>query len=150
MRQLVIFAFVAVAMLCAPSAAFCDDLDDLKAAHEAFYKALNERSVNGLLAILHEDVAVFLRDNPLPSRRPTAEVLKAAWADLERNNWIALNHEFAVVGDTGIVWGHSRNVRKMKDGPEETVFSRGSLTYVKSGGKWLLLSIHASAVPSGN
>ena len=61
-----------------------------------------------------------------------------------------IDMEYAVVGNTGIVWGHASGVFKPKDGPVVTVFSRESYTYVKSGGKWLLLSLHNSRIPSGD
>ena len=38
--------------------------------------------------------------------------------------------------------------RKLKDGAHEFEWSRLTATYIKSGGKWLLLAMHESAIPS--
>ena len=60
MRKLASLALVAVALLIAPPVALCDDLDDLKAAHEQFYKALNSLDADGVVAGLHEEFAGYL------------------------------------------------------------------------------------------
>ena len=148
MRQLAILAVAVVAILAAPSAARCDDLDDLKAAHAAFFAALNALDTNSFPGLFHEEAIAFLHDVPFPIRKPTKEFLKTRWAELERHQLQMIAPQYVVVGTTGIVWGHRRRDSKVKDGPGKTDWGRAMYTYVKSGGKWLHLATHVSAIPS--
>ena len=150
MRKLAFLTLVAVALLIAPPVALCDDLDDLKAAHEQFYKALNSLDADGAVAVLHEEFAGYLPNNPFPFRKPTTEILNEIWAAVERSANRMINPQYVLVGNTGIIWGHVRGVLKPKDGPAQTRYSRVTYTYVNSGGKWLLLSVHGSRIPSGD
>ena len=153
MRQLAILAVAVVAILAAPSAARCDDLDDLKAAHAAFLEAISAMDTNGFPSLFHEGAVVFLRHEPFPRQKPTTAVLKEYWSNLDRNSADMADRvppRYAVYGTTGIITGYQRNVWKAKDGPAKSSTSRATFTYIKAGGKWVMLQAHISAIPSGS
>ena len=147
MRQLVILAVAIVAILAAPSAARCDDLDDLKAAHAAFVAAVSITAGTAIISLLHDDHIAFLGHGPFPITKPTPEGHKAFWADYERFDARmddTVPPRYAVYGNTGIVAGYWSTASKQKDGPVQHQVSRATFTYIKSGGKWLLLMAHTS------
>jgi len=154
MRQAVL-TLAAIAILIVP-AARAADVDDLKAANEAYIEAINKRDISVLLASRHDELvsygpnAVFARDFKGPSKVDRQQGWENWFADRERFTVTRINLQYRVVGTTGIVWGHTRNVVKRKDGPQETRTRRLLATWVKSGGKWVLLAAGRSAVPSGN
>ncbi len=55
MRQLAILAVAILVILAAPSAARCDDLDDLKAAHAAFVETWDANDAKALLDHIHDE-----------------------------------------------------------------------------------------------
>jgi hypothetical protein len=76
--------------------------------------------------------------------------LQSFFDTLESLTRTPINLQYRVVGNTGIVWGYETLTYKPKDGPMKTIQSRVTATYTKSGGKWLLLTRHESAIPSGD
>ena len=151
----VVLTLAVVAMLIVP-AARAADVDDLKAAHEAFVEALNKQDISALLASVHDDYvsyvanAVFPNDRKGRSEADRRQGRENFFANRERFTLTLINPQYRVVGTTGIVWGHHRSVRKLKDGPQEARTRRFLSTWVKSGGTWVRLARHASDVPSGN
>ena len=137
-------------------AARAGDVDDLKAASEAYTEALNKQDVSTVLASYHDDAvtygpnAVFPNDRNGRSEADQRRGWENFFANRERFTLRRINPQYRVVGTTGIVWGHTRTVVKRKDGPQETRTRRFLSTWVKSGGKWVQLAWHLSAVPSGN
>ena len=151
----VVLTLAAIAMLIVP-AARAADVDDLKAANEAYIEAVNKQDISALLASRHDDLvrygpnAVFPSDRKGRSEADQRRGWEGFFANRERFTVKRINPQYRVVGTTGIVWGHSRTVVKRKDGPQETRTRRFLSTWVKSGGTWVLLAEHLSAVPSGN
>ncbi len=151
----VVLTLAAIAMLIVP-AARAADVDDLKAAEEAFVEALNKQDVSALLASAHDEFvsyganAVFPNDRKGRSKADRRRGAENFLANRERFTLTLINPQYRVVGTTGIVWGHARSVVKLKDGPQETRTRRFLSAWVKSGGKWVRLAAHSSAVPSGN
>ena len=151
----VVLTLVAIAVLIVP-AARAGDVDDLKAAGEAYIEALNKQDISALLASRHDDYvsygpnAVFPRDRKGQSQADRRQGWENFFANFERFTITLINPQHRVVGTTGIGWGHYRSVVKRKDGPQETRTRRFIGTWVKSGGKWVQLAAHLSAVPSGN
>ena len=151
----VVLTLAAIAVLIVP-AARAGDVDDLKAASEAFIEALNKQDVSALLASRHDEFVIYVEDAVFPadSKGRSEADRRQGWEDFfanrERFSVTLINPQYRVVGTTGIVWGHARIVLKLKDGPRETRTRRFLNTWVKSGGKWVQLASHRSAVPSGN
>ncbi len=151
----VVLTVAAIALLIVP-AARAADVDDLKAANEAFIEALNKQDVSTLLASRHDEYVrygpnrVFPSDSKGRSEADRRQGWENFLANRERFTITLIDPQYRVVGTTGIVWGHTRSVVKLKDGPQETRTRRFLSTWVKSGGKWVQLAAHRSAVPSGN
>ena len=150
----VVLTLAAIAVLIVPAARGAD-VDDLKAASEAFIEAVNRQDVSEMLASSHDEYvdfglnAVFPNDRKGRSRADRRQETANFFAYRERFNVTLINPQYRVVGTTGIVWGHGRVVEKRKDGPQKTRTDRFLTTWVKSGGKWLRLAFHLSVVPSG-
>jgi hypothetical protein len=60
-----------------------------------------------------------------------------------------INSQFRIIGETGVVWGHTAFTLKPKDGPLAVLFIRQTWTFTKVNGKWLVIAAHFSRVPSG-
>ncbi len=58
--------------------------------------------------------------------------------------------EFRVVENTGIVWGRIQTLTELKDGTRKVVNLRLTATFVKTGGRWLLLSWQSAIPPERN
>jgi hypothetical protein len=63
---------------------------------------------------------------------------------------VPVNNQYKVVGNTGIIWGYATSILKLKGGQPQMKQSRTSSTWIKVDGKWMVLSGHTSAIPSGN
>ncbi len=152
----VVLTLAAIALLIVPTTARAADVDDLKAAEEAYVAAFNKQDVSAILASQHDEFvsygpnAVFPNDRKGRSKADLQQGLENFLAIRERFTITPINPQYRVVGTTGLVWGHERIVRKLKDGPQGTIRVRYIRTWVNSGGKWLRLASHLSAVPSGN
>ena len=144
------------ALLLIPAAVRGGDLEDLKAAMEGLYSALHQRDAEGIAGAYHDQYVCFTGSGVFPqdwaarSKQERVQYYRNVFEEYEQWTVTLINPQYRVVGNTGIVWGHHRSVRKPKDGPRETSTRRFTRTWVKSGGKWLLLASHRSAVPSGN
>jgi len=156
MKRLLILSAVLV-LLVAPQFVFGTDLDDLKAVNEKAIKAWNTLDAAGLASLLHPGVVAFDRDLAFATVAPmenTQEAMRANYetmfATYESIKVTYVDWQYRVVGNTGIAWGYWTADLKPKDGPARTIQARGTYTWVKSGGKWLLLMGHASALPSGD
>jgi ketosteroid isomerase-like protein len=153
MRRILI-SLTALILLLAPQLAFGTDVDDLKATDERWYQAWNSRDIDRLKAIYHDSWVTFGKSNPFPQITENNDEfwqrIKDWFAIREVVNGTQIDPQYRVVGNTGIVWGHTRRVVKQKDGPQETTYRRFMRTYVKLNGKWLLIARHASAIPSGS
>ena len=151
----VVLTLAAIALLIVPGARAAD-VDDLKAAEEAYVAAFNKQDVSAILASQHDEYvsygpnAVFPNDRKGRSKADLQQGSENFFANREHSTTTPINPQYRVVGTTGVVWGHTRSVVKRKDGPQQTFRRRFTSTWVKSGGKWLRLSQHLSAIPSGN
>lgn len=152
MRRILI-SLTALALLVAPQLAFGADVDDLKAAHLRLMQALNTKDIDYIMAAFHPEAVGFNRYDGFGADLKDAP--KEAWqqfwqqwkTNMEYLRSTPINMQYRVHGNTGIAWGNSRSVSKSKDGPEVTENNRGTATYLKTGGKWLAVSYHISAVP---
>lgn len=137
------------------SAVRADDIADLKAANEAEVNALHARDVDAYLASLHpEEVSYFATEAfPVDYKGESEKRRRAVenfFANVEQLRITSINKQYRVIDTTGLVWGHVKVEIKPKDGSLQIRYYRGMWVYVKSGGKWLRLSRHVSAIPQGN
>ena len=106
--------------------------------------------------MFHDEAIGFFRNRPLPwrsSKTPVPERVERIRRlrdeiGVEFYRARMVDAQYVLVGNTGIVCGFIDRARKLKDGAHEFEWSRLTATYIKSGGKWLLLAMHESAIPS--
>lgn len=140
------------AVLVTAAAARGDDVADLKATFEQGIAALNKQDVNAFLALYHDDFTGFGALAPFLTEGKSAlqATLQNVFSSRESTAVRPMNPQFHVIGSTGIVQTYLTNTFKPKDGPATTVFTRGTLTYVKADGKWRVVASHLSRIPSGD
>jgi ketosteroid isomerase-like protein len=78
--------------------------------------------------------------------RPLAE---ANFANSESVSFSPINPQCRVIGNTGIVWGHTALSVKPKDGPLHTTFARFTFIFAKTEGQWQEVAVHVSHLSSG-
>ena len=153
MRQAVRI-FLGVVFLIAPAAR--GELNEFKAAAEQYTEAWNSAAVGAIVAATHDRAVAFVRDAafPIDYEQGGNDALRGAlqnyFTNLEGFTLTWINPQYRVIGNTGILWGHSRVVKKPIDGPQQTIYSRSTLIYTKVEGKWVTVAVHHSAIPSGN
>ena len=131
--------------------ALAGDVDDLKATYEKAVKAYNSHD-DAMFGSVHESTVYYAPNSPFAIKGKAAyqKTIKGIWAAMENTAFKPINPQFMVSGSTGIIWGHYALAMKLKDGPMRTTFGRFTATCTKSEGKWLVVSSHYSAIPSGN
>ena len=122
------------------------DIDDLNATFQQVVAAINRRDAAAYSNFWHEQIVAFPPTSPFAvegkaTLRPMAE---ANFAQTESVNFSPINPQCRVIGDTGIVWGHTALTRKPKDGPLTTMFARFTFIFAKTGGNWREVAVHAS------
>jgi len=131
--------------------ALAADVDDLKATYEKAVTAYNNHD-DAFFGSVHDATAYYAPNSPFAIKGKAAyqKSIKRVWGAMESTTFKPINPQFLVSGSTGVVWGHYALALKPKDGPMRTAFGRFTTTCAKSGGKWLVVSSHYSAIPSGN
>ncbi len=129
-----------------------DDLDDLKATHAKYSKALNSSDVETLFEIYYDEQIRVSQTGGFPSVIPNNERVKAVWIrlfeSLEIFRTTYYKIDYRVIGNTGLVWGIRTEVRKLKNRPTKTYFVSTTIVYVKSDGKWKRVVTHSSPIGS--
>lgn len=155
MKRLLI-SFTIFVTLVIPQFAMGDDVADLKATQAKVVQAWNTLDSQTLASVVYPGSVSFDYDAAFPGVTPDnitpeqlAAMLKASLSNVEFVSLNPYNLQYKVVGNTGIIWGHSSMLIKPKGEPPVRQISRYSSTWVKSNGKWLMLSTHLSAIPSG-
>jgi uncharacterized protein (TIGR02246 family) len=128
------------------------DLDELKAALEHTVEAYNAGNLEAYAAVWHDDVGLFGIVSPFPvlGRAAVRQYFQRVFAHSEGQTFTVINPQFRVIGTTGVIWSHYALANKPKDGPMQTLFGRATFTFAKSDGRWLMVALHASALPSGS
>jgi ketosteroid isomerase-like protein len=154
-----LITILGLALLVAPQLAFGDDVDDLKDAEGRLFRAMNSFDTATLTSLLHPGAAIFPRDSAFATvvpmqlreiREMMSTVTNSMSQNVELLNINPVNMEYRVIGNVGMVWGYNSVEEKLKDGPPQTTEARISQTWLKTGGIWQLLMMHASAIPSGD
>ena len=156
MGRLIIVVTI-VALLVVPQFALGSDLDDLKAANQKLVEAWGTLNAEGVIASVSPGIVAFYPDAAFPDVAPmevneaeTAAMMKGLMESLDYYTMTYYNPQFRVFGNTGLAWGHVTISSKQKNQPANTQSLRFTLTWTKSGGKWLLAMTHYSAIPTGD
>ena len=118
-----------------------DEVEGLRASFEREIAAFNARDLDTLMDNQHERVIALNPASPaaVDGKAARRQAYQTLYANTESVSVTPKNPQFRVIDNTGIVWGEYSIVTKMKDKPEVTTAVRFTRTYVKSGGKWLLV-----------
>lgn len=143
-RQFVILA-IAV-LLSAPPAVSGDDLADVRTLFEKDIRLLNAQNNAAFSAGAHDDVVVFGILSPFVTKGKAAlQILVTEYlADHTRINFMSVNPELFVAGDSAVAWGHYTISETPKMGPRVSIYGRYTFTYSKIGGRWVLAALHFS------
>ena len=148
---------VLLLLFCFPiTPAWADDREDLKNSFEEILERLNAKDLKGFLSGWHPQAVLMVYDYVFPVDRADAgeEIWSQIFDDFlvstESIRLIPVDVDFRVVEDTGIVWGTAQNVTELKNGTRRVVNLRLSATFVKTSGRWLLLSWQSAIPPERN
>ena len=136
-------------------AAVASDEGDLKAAFQNALDELRDRNLEGFLSFWHPEAVFLARDRLFALDRAASEYDK--WAsDVDRffaktisAEMIPIDVSYRVLGDMGIVWGRARFAVDPVGGGGSDFDSRLTVTLLKTGDKWQIVTWHASAAPTG-
>jgi ketosteroid isomerase-like protein len=136
-------------MLSSPSVGRGAEVDELKATVEQLIGALNKRDLDAWSPFVHEQAVGFGLISPFPAENKAAirQGFQGLFASMENFTIVPLNWQYRTVGDTGYAWGHVMVTFKPKDGPVRIMWGREVMTYAKVGGKWQMVTVHASPIP---
>ena len=131
--------------------AVADDVGDLKATFDQAVKAHASKDA-AFFSMMHDQGVVFSPSVPFAQNGKAAyeQYTRGVWAAMDSTTFVPVNPQFKVIGSTGIAWGHYAMALKPKDGGSRSMFGRYTVVFAKSGGKWLAVAAHYSALPSGN
>ncbi len=148
---------VLLILFCFPAApAREDDLEGLENSFENILERLNAKDLKGFLTGWHPDAVLMVHDYVLPVDRADAgeEIWSQIFDDFfvatERIRLTPIDVDFRVVENTGIVWGRIQTLTELKDGTRRVVSLRLTATFVKTRGRWLLLSWQSAVPPERN
>ncbi len=114
--------------------------------------AYNAGNLDAYADLWHDDVGLFGIISPFPALGKAAvrQYFQTIFANSESQTFTVINPQYRVIGTTGLVWLHYALAVKPKDGPMQILFGRSTFAFVKSDGKWLMVDLHASSLPSGS
>ncbi len=144
-------------LLCFPIAhAWAGDLEELENEFEGILERLNEKYMKGFLTGWHPDAVLMVYDYVFPVDR--ADAGEEIWSQIFNDFFVAtqrihltpIDIDFRVVENTGIIWGRIQTLTELKDGTRRVVNLRLTATFVKTGGRWLLLSWQSAVPPQRN
>jgi len=142
----------ALMLLCQP--AIADDLDDLKATHQKLIMAINTGDVETMFAMMDDKVVRLGSNDGVPhalQNKEFKEQIKHGymkWFETHLTQHFWYKPDYRIIGNTGLVWGLLEwNVINKTSGLVQRSHLKGSCTYVKSDGKWILVLTHDSSIP---
>ncbi len=136
---------IAVLLLTTP-AVYGDDMAEVHALFENDIRLLNAHNNTAFSVGAHDDVVLFGILSPFATKGKAAiQTLVAEYiADHARINFMTVNPEFFVAGESAVAWGHYAISETPKVGSHMSIHGRYTCTYTKIGGRWLLASMHLS------
>jgi len=141
---------VLLAALGTPSVGRGAEVDDLKVTAERLIAALNKGDLDTWSTLVHDQAVGFYAISAFPTEGKAAlrQNFQGLLSTMENFTITPLDFQYRTIGDTGYVWGHVVVAFKPKDGPMRTMWGREIMTYTKGEGKWRMVTVHVSAIPS--
>ncbi len=138
--------FAIAVLLSTTPAVYGGDLTEVRTLFEKDIRMLNAHDNDALSASAHDDVVLFGILSPFATKGKAAlqTLVTEYLADQTRVNFMSVNPEFFVAGDSTVAWGHYTISETPKIGPRVSIYGRYTFTYTKIGGRWLLAAMHLS------
>lgn len=135
---------------CLPSVGQGAEVDDLKTSVEQLIGALNKKDLDAWSPFVHDQAVGFGLISPFPAENKAAlrQGFQGLFASVESFTIVPLNWQYRTVGDTGYAWGHVMVTYKPNDGPVRIMWGREVMTWAQVGGKWQMVTVHASPIPA--
>ncbi|UCB48117.1 MAG: nuclear transport factor 2 family protein [Deltaproteobacteria bacterium] len=147
----VILVMVLGAFILLPQAALADDLADLKATNQRYWKAWNTGDLKTVFEIW-QDGGIWLPTNhAVPMVTSSARGLAVFTKWLETHIYLSTwyKEDYRVIGNTGLVWGlRTTTVMSKTKGMGKRHFYKSTMVYVKTDGKWQGVMFHDTPLPS--
>jgi ketosteroid isomerase-like protein len=145
-----VYLFIVLATWSIPAIGRGADVDELKTAVEQLIGALNKKDLDAWSPLVHDQAVGFGLISPFPADHKAAlrQGFQGLFPSMESFTIVPLNWQYRVVGDSGFAWGHVMVTFKQKDGPTRIMWGREIMTWTKVGGKWQMLTVHASPIPA--
>lgn len=128
--------------------AWAGDKEDVAAAAVKWTQVFTDDNPDPIMALYAKDGVLW--GTLSPTRRDTPAALREyfvnAFKALPGHKVTFGDQRIRVYGNTAINTGYY-TFSFMKDGKPATLPARYSFTYVKTGGQWLIVDHHSSAVP---
>lgn len=137
---------VMAVLLSAPLVVYGGDVDEVRTIFEKDLRLLNANNKDAFSSGAHDDVVLFGILSPFVTKgKANLQQLVAHYlTDNTRVNFITVNPEFFVTGDSAVAWGHYTINENPKVGPRVSIYGRYTFTYSKIGGRWFLAAMHLS------
>ncbi len=153
--QIATWIILVLTFVLATPAAVASDEGDLKAAFQKAMDELRDKDLEGFLSFWHPEAVFLARDRIFALDRAASEYDE--WArDVDRffaktisAELIPIDVNYRVLGDMGIIWGRARFAVDPVGGGGSDFDSRLTVTLLKTGDKWQIVTWHASATPTG-
>jgi len=141
-----------VCLFLSNSSASAGDVSSLEDAFEHVIARLNAHDQEGFMKVWHPEAVLIVYDYLFPLDRSDAgdEVWKQIFKDFfssAKVTMTAVDVDFRVVGNTGLVWGMIQTMLKPGNGNSQVQSLRISATFVETGGAWKLVNWHSSTPP---
>jgi ketosteroid isomerase-like protein len=140
---------IVLVTLSVPASGRGADVDELKTVVEQLIGALNNKNLDAWSPSVHDQAVGFGLISPFPadSKAALRQGFQGLFASMESFTIVPLNWQYRVVGASGYAWGHVMVTFKPKEGPTRMLWGREIMTWTKVGGKWQMLTVHASPIP---
>jgi len=139
------------AFILLPQATLADDLADLKATHQRYWKAWNTGDMITVFEIW-QDGAIWLPCSqafPIITNSALGLKMFTKWLETHTSRVRWYKADYRVIGNTGLVWGtRTRMVRNKTTGVGKRSFLKTSMVFTKSEGKWGAVMEHNTPIPT--
>jgi hypothetical protein len=128
------------------------DIDSLKASHRLLVEAVATGNIDLFVPRIHPRALGFFKNSQLvvklSPQKTAADMAPSLLADLSTLVSTAMQDEYRVEGDTGVVCStFSRTPTTGMDKKKRTEYFRATYVYARHQRNWLLLSWHTSNTP---